>query len=275
MAVDVCFELPSLSASPRISFSRDLNQSDGVSVDDQFHLRSDASLLDPTFDFAFSIGKSFAPEISISSADELFSNGKILPTEIKKHVTAAPKEEVRPVFLSRSRPNPTATTSSIENLNEETKKKRLKEFLSSNFDEEEGKPLSKPFWQFRRSSSLNCESGRSKALIRSLQFLSRSNSTGSAPNPKQPAMSKDTQKQHSFKQAPFSRSQSCSSSNPYYPYNSSKRPPLKKNCRSHGNGVRISPVLNIPHNCIAAIGTATLFGFGSLFCNGKAKKKKK
>ncbi|KAL6954580.1 hypothetical protein U1Q18_045641 [Sarracenia purpurea var. burkii] len=158
-----------------------------------------------------------------------------------------------------------------------TTTKRLKEFLCSDFDADEAKPLPRSFWQFRRSSSLNCESGRSKSLIRSLQFLSRSNSTGSAPNQKQTAMSKDNQKMNSIKQPPVAFSESSSSSTSgYYPYNSSKRPPLKKSCsRSYGNGVRISPVLNIPHNCISKGSVISLFGFGSLFFNGKDKKKKK
>ncbi|GFZ00294.1 hypothetical protein Acr_13g0016930 [Actinidia rufa] len=256
MAVDVCTEIQSLGASPRISFSHDLNQTDPI--------RSEASLLDPNFDFTFDFDfrncKSFGVEFS--SADELFSDGKIIPVEIKKQDS---KTEVVqncvPITV-------------CENADESTKKKRLKEFLSSDFDAEEMKPLNKPFWQFRRSSSVNCESGRSKSLIRSLQFLSRSHSTGSATNPKQRTISKNTQKHNLFKQQELGKSEPLSPSNAFYPYNSSKRPQLKKNCRAHGNGVRISSVLNFPHHCIA-IGTVSLFGFGSLFCNGKAKKKKK
>ncbi|KAL7260492.1 hypothetical protein ACSBR1_006208 [Camellia fascicularis] len=257
MAVDVCSEILSLGASPRISFSHDLNnQSDTV--------RSDASLLDPNFDFHFCISKSFPQELP--SADELFSNGKINPIQIKKQVQQ-----------SNSILSPEKTGN--QNVGEETKKKRLKEFIFSDFDDtEELKPSSRSFWQFRRSNSLNCESGRSKSLIRSLQFLSRSNSTGSAPNPKQIQKQNSVKQQQQQQQQPtisYSRSSSSSSLyTKYNPYNSSKKPPLKKNCRAYGNGVRISPVLNIPHNCIAK-GTASLFGFGSLFCNGKDKKKKK
>ncbi|PSR84943.1 Serine/arginine-rich splicing factor like [Actinidia chinensis var. chinensis] len=256
MAVDVCTEIQSLGASPRISCSHDVNQTDPI--------RSAASVLDPNFDFTFDFDfrncKSFGVEFS--SADELFSDGKIIPVEIKKQDS---KTEV----VQNCDPK-----SVCENADENMKKKRLKEFLSSDFEADEMKPLNKPFWQFRRSSSMNCETGRSKSLIRSLQFLSRSNSTGSAPNPKPRTISKNTQKHNSFKQQELGNSEPLSSSNAFYPYNSSKRSPLKKNCRSHGNGVRISPVLNFPHNCIA-IGTVSLFGFGSLFCNGKAKKKKK
>ncbi|GLT73549.1 hypothetical protein SLA2020_454000 [Shorea laevis] len=120
---------------------------------------------------------------------------------------------------------------------------------------------------FKRSSSLNCDSSRSRSLIRSLHFLSRSNSTGSAPNSKPTPLSKETQKPHLQKQPSVSsrRSSSAScSSTYYYSYSSSQRP----------NGVRISPVLNLPPPYISKV-TVSFFGFGSLFCNGKVKKKKK
>ncbi|XP_022775547.1 uncharacterized protein LOC111317381 [Durio zibethinus] len=139
------------------------------------------------------------------------------------------------------------------------------------------KPASKYFWQFKRSSSLNCESTRRKSLIRSLQFLSRSNSTGSAPNPKPTMLSKETQNQHLRKQPSLSRKSSVSSSSgtAFYTYsNSTQKPPLKKNCAAYGNGVGVSPVLNLPHPLISNA-TVSFFGFGSLFCKGKVKKKKR
>lgn len=46
----------------------------------------------------------------------------------------------------------------------------------------------------------------------------------------------------------------------------SQKPPLRKNYGpgpNYGNVIRISPILNV------------LFGFGSLFCNGKDNKSKK
>ncbi|KAA8532690.1 hypothetical protein F0562_032723 [Nyssa sinensis] len=238
MAVDVCSEISSLATSPRISFSHDLNQT-------EIH-KSDASLLDPNSDFAFCISKSFAQELS--SADELFSNGKILPIEIKKVTTTKEihKFKSSPIFLP---PQPTKPAMGNENGNENTKKKRLKEYLSSSFDaeEEEEKPLSRSFWQFRRSSSLNWDSGRSKGLIRSFQFLSRSNSTGSVPNPKQTVLPKENLKQQ--KQPPLMASTKPQVSNPaaFYSYNASRKTQSRKNCRYYGNGVSISPVLNIPH----------------------------
>ncbi|KAL9456766.1 hypothetical protein AB3S75_005903 [Citrus x aurantiifolia] len=70
-------------------------------------------------------------------------------------------------------------------------------------------------------------------------------------------------------------SSSSSYSGTYYYSSSTQKPPLKK-CGSYNghNGVRISPVLNIPPPFISNA-TVSLFGFGSLFCNGKVKKKKR
>ncbi|KAJ4709917.1 Membrane-associated kinase regulator [Melia azedarach] len=265
MAIDVCSEISSPGISPRISFSHDLN-----SQADSAERRLDSSLLDSSSDFDFCIGNnnnSFFQD-QLSSADELFSNGRILPTEIKKPA-------------SSSRPRRATNTTSTD----QTEKKRLKEFLSMNDldddDEIYTKSSSKSFWQFKRSSSLNCESTRSKSLIRSLHFLSRSNSTGSAPNPK-PAtvLSKEPQKQNLKRQQSVSKKSTTTtlpSSGTYCSYNtfSTQKPPLLKKCGSYGStGVRISPVLNIPPPYISNA-TVNLFGFGSLFCNGKVKKKKR
>ncbi|KAL3510760.1 hypothetical protein ACH5RR_030161 [Cinchona calisaya] len=297
MAVDVCSEISSsLVASPRISFSHDLKEADIIPVDCQ-HRRSDALLLE-SIDFNFCISQSFSQEL-LSSADELFSNGKILPGQVKKITSIRPNEEQTFRQIHRSKPisscfrkntiipSPAAATSSrTENeetaLNSETKKMSLKELLSISPEsdaetEQEKKPASKPFWQFRRSSSLNFDTCRRTTLIRSLNFLSRSNSTGSTPNPKPSVMPKVMQKQHSKKDQPYSlknrtNSSVPSSSNHYFQLYASYRSPSRKN---YGNGVRISPVLNIPHACISSSVNLFGFGFGSLFCNGKSKKKKK
>ncbi|KAJ8769754.1 hypothetical protein K2173_005960 [Erythroxylum novogranatense] len=263
MAVDVGPEISSAGISPRISFSHDLNPtSDSVSIQEH-HGRLDSFLLDS--DFNFSVANSFVQELS--SADELFANGKIRPLEIKKNLDFSKDKNDQPKQIPTSRPQQTRT--------ETTEKKLLKEFLSMSLDPEE-KPAPKSFWQFKRSSSLNFDRSGSKALIRSLQFLSRSNSTGSSPNPpKQSILSKETQKPKLQKQPSLpNRKLSNSSSGAFYPYNSSqKNPPLRK-CKSYGNGIRISPVLNIPSPYISR-GTVNLFGIGSLFCNGKVKKKKR
>ncbi|KAG6759618.1 hypothetical protein POTOM_036102 [Populus tomentosa] len=264
MAIDVCSEISSAGISPRISFSHDLNQTtDAVSIEDHHHRRLDSSLLDSDFDFC--IGNSFVQELS--SADELFSNGKILPVEIKKHSISSKGNNHQPQSLTSQPQHQTSTGT--------TEKKQLKEFLSESLDADE-KPASKSFWQFKRSSSLNCDSTRSKGLIRSLHFLSRSNSTGSAPNPpKQAMLSKETQKKPKLqKQASVpSRKPSVPSSAAFYSYNPQQKPPLLRKCGSHGNGFRISPVLNIPPPYISR-GAVNPFGLGSLFCNGKVKRKK-
>jgi hypothetical protein len=83
-------------------------------------------------------------------------------------------------------------------------------------------------------------------------LLSRSNSTGSVVN----------SRQSSQKHASMKASQSLASTG--YP-----KPPLEKGTHgSYGNGVRISPVLNVP--------SVNLFGLGSIFSySGKDKNKKK
>ncbi|KAL4302460.1 hypothetical protein GQ457_10G022170 [Hibiscus cannabinus] len=239
MAIEVLSEI----SSPRISFSDDL---DGA--EECRHRRLDMSLLNSSSDFDFCFESGFVQELP--SADELFSNGKILPIEIdRKQVRRQPE----PVTVHNSPPRRTIAT-------DNSGKKRLKEFLSMSIDADD-KPASKSFWQFKRSSSLNCESTRNKSLIRSLQFLTRSNSTGSAL--KQPSLSRKS-------------SVSSSSSGTYYTYrNSTQKPPLKKSCGPHGTtGVRVNPVLNLPHPIISNV-SASFFGFGSLFCNGKIKTKKR
>lgn len=281
MAADVCsemfhsdfesipqqHEILSLGSSPRISFSYDHNQIDNGPIQDNFH-----------FDFNFSFCNDKGLTQEISPADELFSDGKILPIEIK-----IPISKQKQVQIQNSEPNPSHqkphSSTSINdkiNVNDETKKKRLKELLCSSFELEEEKPFLKIFRQLRRSTSLNVETGRTKRLIRPLQFLYRSNSTGSALEPKQNVISNICHRQNSIKQSPFSlsTSSSSSSSSAYYPYNSSERPPLKKNRRAHGNRVRITPILHISQSCLA-FGNVSLFRFGSLFCTRKMKKKKK
>ncbi|CAH9114791.1 unnamed protein product [Cuscuta europaea] len=264
MAVDVCSD--DASSSPRISFSHDLRQSD--TVPSEFHLRClpDPLLFEPTIDFDFCT--SFIPEIS--PADELFADGKILPVQIKK--PAAPFAD------SKSRQPKIANT--------DDNKKMLKEFLSANPEPElEPGTLASPakhFWQFGRSSSLNCDTRRGNSLVRSLQFLSRSNSTGSAPNGKlsaPPPQAEAARKQRSRPEPFLSRSVSSVLFNTHrhnhlMPSKKTMNSPLKKSCsfRSSGYGVRVIPVLNISPTYNTK---HTFFGLGSLFCNGKSKRKKR
>lgn len=270
MAIEVFSEIPNSGISPRISFSHDLDQKEDPESIDRHHRRLDASLLDSSSDFDFCFGNnSFVQELP--SADELFCNGKILPIEIKKKQQTFVAKQVH-FSTEQQQQQQQQSTATTDN----TGKKRLKEYLSMSIDgDDRHKPsASKSFWQFKRSNSLNCESTRSKSLIRSSLnqlFLSRSNSTGSAPNPKPTLFSKETQNQ---KQPSLSRKSSLSRTSGGAFYNSTtQKPPLKKNCGAYGNGsssVRVSPVLNLPHYA-----TVSFFGFGSIFCNGKAKKKKR
>ncbi|KAM0986837.1 hypothetical protein ACFX2I_011015 [Malus domestica] len=293
MAIEVCSEIWSPGFSPRISFSHDLDKTNHAPKQGQ---RLDSSLSDSTADFDFCIVNNL--KLELSSADELFSNGKILPVQIKRNLAAAeethqPEEKTVTRQADDERAGPPtlahrSTPIKTERLKTDEKKKRLKEFLDANADADETDkpPAAKPFWQFRRSSSLNCDAARGKSLIRPLQFLSRSNSTGSAPKPnqKQALPPKETttttthqkQQQHLQKQTSVSsrRSSSASCSSIYYPYNNMNQKPALRKSGSHGNGVRISPVLNLPPPYISKV-TGSFFGFGSLFCNGKFRKKKK
>ncbi|KAF8399103.1 hypothetical protein HHK36_014969 [Tetracentron sinense] len=251
MAIDLCSENSVLGMSPRISFSHDLCQKDVVPIE-HYHRRSDSSLLESSSDFDFCVSKSFEQESS--SADELFSDGKILPTQIRKKI-APPKQihQSKPSPPPPPNPNPAPAT--------ENAKKESSQEINGTSSESEEKPQSKSFWGFKRSSSLNCGNGYKRSLICSLPLLSRSNSTGSAPTPKR-----------SQKHPSIVPSKSSSTS---YSYPSSQKPPLKKNYGgSYNNGVRINPVLNVPPPYISK-GTAYLFGLGSFFCNGKDKSKKK
>ncbi|KAL6543779.1 hypothetical protein OROGR_010276 [Orobanche gracilis] len=244
MAVDVCTEI----SSPRISFSYDLKELDFVPVENHDR-RSDSPLSNPAIDFDFGIGHGF-PHHEISSADELFANGRILPVGIKRITSNPPKQTHLPQQIPAHHSHPHKNDVVLV-TEEKKKKKRLLEFLSNSLDadEEDEKPSSKPFWKFKRSSSANCENGRANGFLRfrSLQFLTRSNSTGSVPNPSPYGVSKSYRKQQSLKEG------SIDYRNNNNNITTSKKPSLRKSTsRSCGNnGVRFNPVLNIPPAYIA------------------------
>lgn len=238
---------------PRLSFSHDPGQPEVGPIELKEN-QADSPLLDS--DFEFSISSSLDHESC--SADELFSNGILLPLQGKESFVSS--EEIHrcePRAVAPLPPRPCEKSKKDFNV------KEVKEVNS-----EQKKHVSKTFWGFRRSASLNSEGKRS--LLRSLPLLSRSNSTGSASNPKR-TMSKEASKHNSQKQGsrPFSRSSSSSST-----YEMQQKPPLKKNYGGSHNGVRISPVLNVPPPCISKR-TENLFGLGSFLRDRKDTKNKK
>uniref|UniRef100_A0A6N2K952 Uncharacterized protein n=1 Tax=Salix viminalis TaxID=40686 RepID=A0A6N2K952_SALVM len=245
MAIELCSG-NSAGVSPRISFSHDLCVSDIVPVEQRLPLRS-GSL--GSIDFDFCVRKSF----DSSSADELFSDGKLLPTEIKKKTASAKQMDSRVRIPSRD-----ALQDGVSS-DDSLKRECLKEMKSSSYEAEDQKQTSKSFWSFKRSSSLNCASGYGRSLCH-LPLLSRSYSTGSTPRSKRAPLTKEIN--HKQNKQEFFRSSKSTSSTKNY-----QKPPLKKNYGPYGNGVRVSPVLNVP--------PGNLFGLGSIFFNGKDKKNMK
>lgn len=259
MSIELLSENP--GTSPRISFSHDLRLSEAVVPLDQQrqHFRSDSAggpshLSGPSFDFNFSNNLNiFGHEPS--SADELFSDGKIVPTtQIKKH---APRNQ------------PLKQEGHSEDSEKQSLKSEEKQQSGNN---------SKSFWKFKRSRSLNlssCGSGYGRSLC-PLPLLSRSNSTGSPLNSNN---SKESHHNHLHYQK-----QTCSPNKqgfplkPFQPSSSSpslsgyQKPPLRKsNNGFHGNinnnngSFRVNPVLHVP--------SGNLFGLGSMFLSGKEKSK--
>lgn len=255
MAVDLYSESSNMGTSPRISFSHDFCQSDNIIPVEQHPLRSNSTGLSSGIDFDFCVRESFEQESS--SADELFSDGKIVPAEIKKKVTRTKQIDQ---YVSHPPLPPPRSTSDSSTTKQESSKESSKESKGSS-NEADGKQSSKSFWRFKRSSSSGSGYGRSLCPLPPL--LSRSNSTGSVPNAKRAPLSNDgsNSKQSSHKHSSMKASQSSASS-------SYLKPPLKKGSHgSYGNGVPISPVLNVH--------SANLFGLGSMFSSGKDKNKKK
>lgn len=261
MAIELCSEKSSAigvstsssnSTTPRISFSYDFIQSDVVPTE-QRPLRSISSGLNSSIDFDFCVRESFDHESS--SADELFSDGKILPTDQikKKNTTTRTTTSVdHPKLLS----NPQADHRAFPQTH------GVRDETSNNSIKKETNSESKSFWRFKRSSS--CGSGYGRTLC-PLPLLSRSNSTGSAEETKPINIKREgsssTQKQNSQKQSSLSTKAQPQSTCGY------QKPPLKKGHGAYGNGVLINPVLNVP--------PANLFAIGSIFSNGSKNGRNK
>ncbi|GAB2280047.1 hypothetical protein Dimus_014685 [Dionaea muscipula] len=117
---------------------------------------------------------------------------------------------------------------------------------------------------FTRSTSLNCDNNgrrRTRALIGSLNFLSRSNSTGSTPNPAHLESKKRYQKLHCEK-----RSSSAVDAKSCVPQQCKKRQVVNKLYgANYKASTGVSPVLNLPSPCVSSV---CLFRFGLFLCTG-------
>lgn len=247
MAVELCSENCGVATmSPRISFSHDFSQSDVIPVE-QNPFRSNSSGMNSSFDFDVCVRDSLEQESS--SADELFSDGKMLPTEIKKKKAPLKQKDQPQLHLPHQEAVRENASASKKSKNDEV-------------DEKQSSNNNKSFWGFKRSSS--CGSGGYGRSLCPLPLLSRSNSTGST-SPSVKRMPLSSMKQNSHKHT--SSSTRPSQSHPLCP-NSYQKPPLKKSHGSYGNhGVRVNPVLNVP--------SANLFGLGSIFSSNRDKTRKK
>ncbi|CAN1122599.1 hypothetical protein LINPERHAP1_LOCUS6724 [Linum perenne] len=262
MAVDLCSE-PSSGISPRISFSHDFCLSEFASLDQQHQQLSPpppfrSASPGSSIDFDFCVRKSSFDQDS-SSADELFSDGKILPTQIKP----------KPPSVKPTQPPPSPIDAEVSSTNKREEEDRHQNCKETNYNnnnnigsDEEAKQQSssRSFWRFKRSSSVNCGTGYGRTLC-PLPLLSRSNSTGSSTaSVKRAPLSKDTAKHHHKQPAAATKLSS----------EHHKKPPLRKT-GGYGNGgagVRVSPVINVA--------SGNMFGLGSIFfSNNKDKSRSK
>lgn len=284
MAIDMSTENSSLNTSPRISFSHDLCQTDEAAAVQSKPYRLDSMLLldSDSDDFAFCIASNTTGVHETSSAEELFSGGLIRPVQLQEKFVHASKNTSKSKAQAQRVPSlPPLPFVPLQNGGSKQEILQEKETILTNIEAEQ-KNQSKSFWSIKRSSSLHCENSHKKSSFWSLPLLSRSNSTGSVPNSKQG--SRESQKQNaSSKQQKnltgisASASANATSAPSFYGYPLSQKPPLRKNYMgSSGNGIRISPVLNVPvPSSHISKGTANLLGLGSFFRNGKDKKMKK
>ncbi|WOG96747.1 hypothetical protein DCAR_0416083 [Daucus carota subsp. sativus] len=276
----MCSESLPLITSPRVSFSRDLDEEETVVAEMEEDQEDSSSMeVSDMFDddhgqqFDFSFSDSFTFEPSSSSADELFSDGLIRPLQLEeKFVTSSNHTSLLPPLTriastdddkgsdqsSSKEPN---TPMTAESSSATTKPDDVE-------SDQKNQSRSKPFWNIKRSSSVHIDNSHKKSSFWSLPHMLRSNSTGSAPSTRQ--VSKENKKQSLQKQLKGSAGSSS-----FYMYQLSQKPPLKRNHGgSHGNGVWTNPVLNVPPPYIAK-GTANLFGITSLFKEKKGIKQTK
>ncbi|KAK9683194.1 hypothetical protein RND81_10G122400 [Saponaria officinalis] len=261
MAVDLLADTSSSRGiSPRISFSHDLKNCEIVPIEQNSPLKS--SLLD--YDFDFCVSKRSCDQNS-SLADELFANGVILPIQIKR-------KDIKFVSKNNSSSNDSRETEEkqgkfINNNNNNIKNNNSNNIRINNNDNNINNDENKSFWKFKRSKSMNCGRIYRRGLC-SLPLLSRSKSTGSSTSAKRSLICKD---EISHNNNNINNINNNGKMGNLKNNNSSnyQKPPLKKNYgggSSYNHGV--SPIINV-------VPSGSLFGFGSLFSNGKDKCKKK
>ncbi|KAL8117984.1 uncharacterized protein LOC141723468 [Apium graveolens] len=257
MATDLCSSETPPTTSPRVSFSHNLSQSD---INHLRLLSRPVSSSSSSVDFDFCIRQSNVDQSS--SAEDLFSDGKILPIDPNiKHEPQSTSPQPPPIPLQ---PHVSYTVeTNVPKCDQDTN-----ETVVSQSHDQKQKPAKSSFWQFKRSSSLNCGSGYVPTLC-PIPLLSRSNSTGSAsssnkssssPRESHPNHKQHAQKKNSVPVVPIKQSKISAS-------NGHQKNPLKKSGYGNGNGVGGNPLLNVS--------SANLFGLGSVFSGNKEKNKKK
>ncbi|CAJ1936864.1 unnamed protein product [Sphenostylis stenocarpa] len=247
--VTMCSEI----VPSRFSFSHDVSELPRK----QDVSRKDTMLLESNPDFEFITCRSL--EFESSSADELFSNGVILPIQMQQKRNTTRKHTLYGEAPYMRLP-PLPCSPRVDKM----KKESFREVVDVSAGCCDKKTHSTSFWGFSRSKSLSCDT--KKSFMCYSPPLSRSNSTGSvSPLPKRVSSTR----QHS---AAKPQSSSSSSTLNLYPVQRSRSG--KSYGGSYANGLRISPVLNLPTPCISKA-SASLFGLGSFLRIGRAKKSKK
>ncbi|KAK4766884.1 hypothetical protein SAY86_014635 [Trapa natans] len=281
----------SSSISPRISFSYDLSLCDTVPVEEHprcHFLSGSSSGLNSGFEFDLSAtGKSFLNHESCS-ADELFSGGKIIPTEVKKKAT--PSSNSYPYSTTtekggvgggeqEQRKDPQQCLAVPPHLRFQSGKSQSKEECEkprneASEDQKQTSNSKMSFWRFKRSSSLNGGNGYGRKLC-PLQLLSRSNSTGSASGlPLTKETSSSSEKCHPppppLPPQPVPVPVPARLSNGYH-QNQRQRPPLRRSgaaSSTYGNSsMKVNTALNVH--------SGNLFGLGSVIFNVKDKNRRK
>ncbi|QCD85329.1 hypothetical protein DEO72_LG2g5689 [Vigna unguiculata] len=240
---------------PRFSFSHDVS---GLPKKQDASRKDTTTLVGSNHEFEFSTGRSL--EFESSSADELFSNGVILPLPVQMQ---QPKRNTTRKHTLYGE-SPYTRLPPLPCSSDKTKKESIREVVDVNGGGCcEKKTQSNSFWVFSRSKSLSCD--RKKSFMSYSPPLSRSNSTGSVP----PLSKRVSSTKHSSAKP---LSSSSSSTLNLYPVQRSRSG--KSYGGSYANGLWISPVLNLPTPCISKA-SAGFFGLGSFLRVGRAKKSKK